>query len=123
MTRDEILSMPAGLEMNAIVATHVMGAPEIIWEKWRDGERYPVIRYCPGDDVFHPVPSYSTDIAAAWQVMERLRCDWSEIHLTYTPRGWYVLLADSFTGKKVTETGRQDSAPFAICRAALLATL
>jgi len=48
MNRDEILEMPAGREMDALVAEMVMGQTEC-------------------------ARHYSTDIAAAWQVWEKMK--------------------------------------------------
>lgn len=72
-------------------------------------------------------PEYSTDIAAAWQVVEKMRTD-----------GWRFDLYDSFAGWRATfgrpggidrgenmwvlrASDRHETAPEAICRAALAA--
>lgn len=52
-------------ELDALVAEKVMGL-----SIWRHGRR---VDYKTDDSVYNRVPSYSTDIAAAWQVVERIR--------------------------------------------------
>ena len=88
MTRDEILNMPAGREMDALIAEKVMG-----WT-WRAFQP----AHVPGELVRRPypgnwsalprriadgterlaggwdsdLPHYSTDISAAWEVTEKI---------------------------------------------------
>lgn len=80
MTRDEILALKPGRELDVLVAEKVMGTP-VHWERavaignrieWVRCEPYRVgeIRRTEDDK---PVPPYSTDIAAAWEVVEVLR--------------------------------------------------
>ncbi len=78
--------MEAGRELDALVAEKVMG-----WSKRvsADHSNSPIkqlrafgIIYAwkdsNGNDKGLDVPRYSTDIAAAWQVVERLRDQWTE---------------------------------------------
>ncbi len=101
MTCDEIRALPAGPELDRLVAERVMG-----WE---------------GRVGFTP----SRDIAFAWQVVDYLTQvrQWSDFHVEYScggspndPPGWlaYFPGATDATG---------ETAPLAICRAALLAIL
>lgn len=68
MTRDEILAMPAGREMDALVAEHVMGLLNVHkyngeWIHTRNPIPFvgaPIVEY------------YSTDIAAAWEVVDKI---------------------------------------------------
>lgn len=85
---------------------------------------------------FQVVPPYSTDIAAAWEVVERLASDGLYISLCDNRHGCYRLNGDSVSGFWV-EIVRHDAAddyptehvrglqaptaPEAICRAALKA--
>jgi hypothetical protein len=92
MTRDEILNMPAGREMDVTVGYHVMDlvAPPEIY------------------------PEYSTDIAAAWGVVEGQE----EFYFEFKNGKYFAMIADNF------ETSNEaDAAPLAICRAALLAVM
>jgi len=61
------------------------------------------------------VAEYSTDIAAAWQVVEKLRSDGFEVELEGDSTGWHCLFLD------YPEAGRAEaqSPPLAICLAAL----
>lgn len=66
--------MVGNRELDALVAEHVMGWVDF----WQRGEvvmmAYPPVEQSMGFDAErHPVPAYSTDIAAAWGVMERMR--------------------------------------------------
>ncbi len=65
------------------------------------------------------VPPYSTDIAAAWRIVEKLRSSGIYLHVGYN---W----CDVYEGKYGSEiqtfgTGVLTSAPLAICTAALKA--
>ena len=71
------------------------------------------------------IPRYSTDIAAAWEVVEKLvALGFVTVHLSQGIKepGWYA----SFFGDPATDGkggyARADTAPLAICRAALKAT-
>lgn len=73
MTREEVLAMKPGPELDAAVYAHVFGresatafVEDIHWDS--RGRSYSTVRRCP---------YYSTEIAAAWQVVEKLRgsCD------------------------------------------------
>lgn len=99
--------LEAGREMDELIAVRVMGlvtaSPAPYWTYSRNG-------------IQEPIPAYSTDIAAAWEVVEKM-----------TPGpGFYVTRAgghgfwkaifedDDNEGKAYSLT-----APLAICRAAL----
>jgi len=144
MTRDEILSMKPGRELDALVAEKLMG-----WRKktfpgggggftaWVD-ENERVMKLisnstmsetCYRCDYFRP----STDIAAAWEVLEKIG------GFTLVPAGRNIHGKISFwyagkkyiDGNKVYEvndvgnptTGCGETAPEAICKAALLAVM
>ena len=62
MTRDEIMMMKAGRELDALVAEKVMGFPVKIGDI--TGEPYHA-------QFGYSMPNYSTDIAAAWEVLEK----------------------------------------------------
>jgi hypothetical protein len=115
MTNDEILNMEAGLEMDELVTESVMG-----WERRtfkHDGVDFwhlPGTARCELD-----VPPYSTDIAAAWQVVEKaslFKLDCLQIH---DSSDWWCEIA--LEGRPYEATA--DTAPLVICRAALLAAL
>lgn len=97
MTRDEILAMPAGREMDVLVGRHVMdlvGPPDLYWE-------------------------YSTDISAAWMVVEKFPfCS-----LDFDATTWRCELSDGDKIFIASSDLRNPSAPLAICRAALLSVM
>lgn len=66
MTRDEILNMPAGRELDALVAITIMG-----WQL-ENGRYYPPGIARPKDWPYGiSVPHYSELIEKAWEVMEK----------------------------------------------------
>lgn len=118
--------MPAGREMDALVAEKVMG-----WilspAKWLVRDRKAIA--IPGnpigpktwEDLDAPgLPRYSTDIAAAWQVVEKLFAIGSffSVESPNNGVGWSCGIT---RGRDTIEYILADSAPLAICRAALLA--
>ena len=119
--------MKAGRELDALVAEKVMG--ERIGQRRttiRDGvQTDEILLAAPGDWCFKLCPPYSTDIAAAWEVVEHLDED-LEFRL-WGPReergqrpagGWEVELQNRVTGAWYRGVS-EESAPHAICLAAL----
>ena len=125
MNRKDIENMPEGREMDALIAGYVMGYDD----------KFDVKR----------IPWFSVDIAAAWMVVEKIciltpeDC-WTgpKLQINYDNPG-HVLLdnayevvfdyLDSLDGVHPNYNGAQstvgkgNSAPLAICRAALLAVM
>jgi hypothetical protein len=67
----ETKELVAGAELDAMVAEKVMGwvrTPNQYGDYWHDGNHLYV-----GGGSHNPLPHYSTDIAAAWQVVQHLR--------------------------------------------------
>ncbi len=100
MTYAEILALPAGRELDALVHQHVF------------------------DHSLNCAP-YSTDTAAAWQVVERFRADpafrWTDFAVfTYvcvaTGRREYLV---DFAGGNCPGRAGGETLPLAVCRAAL----
>jgi hypothetical protein len=128
MTRDEILTMEAGRKMDALIAEKVFGYVRMHYpdeNTW--GERSYDDKF-PSCDCFRQVPSrdYSTDIAAAWEVVEKFshqatnelarKQGFSHWQLnSYPDSGWACRIGSL--------SAHADTAPLAICRAALLTTL
>ncbi|RLG44476.1 MAG: hypothetical protein DRN81_04505 [Thermoproteota archaeon] len=128
MTRDEILRLEPGPELDRLMAEEVMG--------WEEGEDFdcskegPLIYYPSRNRVLGRKWSPSTDIAAAWEVIRKmLDSGWGcEIYSPNNPYAlenadkWFVVFAKS--GPIVMQlnfSAKAPSAPLAICRAALLA--
>ena len=128
MTIDEL---EAGPDLDALIAEKVMGL--VIDHDFRD-DNSPVVRVVSADVTFiEPCPGYSTNIAAAWEVVEKLKSlDW-EIEVSVTcklPDGdsetYYCGLQQGDDNAPWSKDYRYlqtwaPMAPLAICRAALKA--
>jgi len=138
MKAEDIENMPAGRELDAIITERVMGWIWCVWvytyttppypygqrfrflgepdryanwlEKWDGKEEMP--NYSQSEE--YEWPEYSTDIAAAWQVVEKF----PGVTIQHNPdtNRWHVYLRKVEGGY-----ADADTAPLAICRAALLA--
>lgn len=109
-------------EIDALVAEKVMGEKAVADEATWDSETWKL-----NGPIFGPKP-YSTDMACAWLVMEKLHAynpfwecpagneNFPGIDLSPTiPRGWHCNFGDD------TTHAYADTAPMAICKAALKA--
>ena len=117
MTEQEIREMPAGREMDALVAEKVMGSvcggmcgvlPMPSGYRQVDG-------YC----FVHSPQPYSTRISAAWKVVEVLLSAWG-FTLTWLKGKWHVGLTRDINGDRTTVMAHEETVPLAICCAALL---
>lgn len=84
----DIDTMPAGRELDALVAERVMG-----WTREEciiDGQSLGLWFRKPGTTgergLFSRCPHYSTDIKDAWQTMERLSLNWANVELEIHPK-------------------------------------
>lgn len=131
MTKDEILHMSAGREMDALIAVETMGWTEL-------SEYYPNIM----TDLFGTppnetgsfqeiVPRYSTDISAAWDALEVVSRKYgcaTTVGREY-PFGRMVYAAALIGGSLRYEdpslrlSALANTAPLAVCRLLLLATV
>lgn len=119
--------MKPGCELDALVAEKVMGwtssvvpfgehkMPLIGNPKLQDNEHYLLAANVS------PYPPYSTDISAAWEVVEILRVKERALILEYLigVKKWEVAFVDYPSIKKWAV--RDEEAPLAICLAALKA--
>ena len=114
MARDEILKMEAGRELDALVAEKIFGFVDL------GPLQFAGLRYqkptTDGVVVLGRLPYYSTDIAAAWQVVEKYRCGF-KLEFVDLYRRWYC----EFTINENLQSALAETSPHAICRAALLA--
>jgi hypothetical protein len=133
MTRDEILNMPAGREMDALVS-------KIIFESVPCGN-WAIQRYYPEEWIriddscnhknCHPlnfVPLYSSNISAAWEVVEKMHSKGAEIEvIAHYDGSYFCVMAHAIPdGAGSVDWGAnaiESNAPLAICRAALLAII
>lgn len=131
MTAEEIDSMEAGRELDCLVAERVMGyvlegADAVIQAVAAiDG-----VAAFGTDGKIHyfrdALPSYSTDIAAAWDVVERLTSRGHPMFLELDSHG--AAVAGPYYAKVAfwaiyADYSYADTAPLAICRAVLKTAL
>lgn len=114
MTRDEILNMPAGREMDALIFEKIFGFEKGTFPV------YEPMKSNVGDYMVRPIQEYSTDISAAWEVVEKLTDGifLNDFSLWTTMRCWKA----DFTELRVADSNAETAA-LAICRAALLAVM
>ena len=129
-TRDEILSMEAGKEMDARIAEKVMKWHVNIvhdYEGWYDEEngfQRSTSNYA-FDDCDEEANIYewhpSNDLNTAWEVVEKMLTIYptNDVSLKSTCRGWLCTI--DVGGAEFTRNA--ETAPLAICRAALLAVM
>ena len=114
LTREEILAMEPGRELDALVADKVIGM-DLVEDTQLQLPRY----YLPEYDrtIHRDVPLYSSDISAAWEVLEYMQ-----------DSGWSWDMKMNNLAKEVeVRIGRgqavSKSVPEAICKSALIANL
>ena len=109
MTRDEIMAMVPGREMDALVAEKVM-----MWTKDADGSYWLADTYSirTWEQTSYPGFQSSTDIAAAWEVVEKLkeRNEYISVH---------VLREGKYMACTLEDEAEADSPQEAICKLAL----
>ena len=107
LTADEIDRLEAGPELDALVAEHVMGIPAEIIEATKP---------------YRNPPEYSSKIAAAWQVVEKLQSDgYSFMEFLWDGEGWSLEMGQG--GHDVACDSYHRRLPIAISRAALKAVM
>jgi len=146
MTKEEILAMEAGRELDALIATEIMGYQGVGF--YRRKSRFTSgWEPCAKDDVTPDTPEwkatlaiwredgetfavkrYSTDISAAWQVVEKLASEGFTPSIVFSDEKHWGMTAycqqESVVGDFTLEDVVWcDTAPEAICKAALMAKL
>jgi hypothetical protein len=130
MTPTEILAMPAGRELDDLVAQEVMGwIDRKHWPRWN----LPIGARHEGSTTATSAPSYSTDIEAAWLVIAQIRCLFPEQTRSSTfsvqvcqmgcNGEWEVTFSTKDGDWTHQPRVRSYSAPLAICQAALIGVL
>lgn len=111
MIPEEIQQLKPGIVMDTLVANKVMG--------WGTDHEWSF--YVPEKDRFVPSQfhQFSVDISAAWEVLEHLKSKGAEINVGFYEK-WDCDI-DYPIGCNWREVG--ETAPEAICKAALLAVL
>jgi hypothetical protein len=120
MTREEILNMKLGEELDVLVATEVMGwgnAIKLSSGKWiANTPRYMNDKGWRFGDYrdYGVIPEYSTNITLAWEVIEELKDIFFKIRRDDDK--WFCCFRSS-------DFCIADNIPEAICKSALLAKL
>ena len=118
LDRDSILATQPGRELDALVEQYVFGN-KVRWVQDLITDQYPV-----SDQEGYIVEYYSTDISAAWEVVEE-SLKWGGLdlncHGSKSGTKWFVAATYNKQGRCVSVTSH--TAPEAICKAALLAVL
>ena len=122
MTRDEILKMEAGREMDYLVEEHVFGAVRAEWLGNITFE-YDDFTYINS----HEVPPHSGNIASAWNVFEKIRGNFfSSQVMVWDHSNHYAVCLSPRRGHNEPDNdivAYAPTAPLAICRAALIAVV
>jgi hypothetical protein len=109
LTDAEVDALPAGREFDAVIAERAMGMRPA-------GER---MMGWSDDAQWEPLPKYSTEIAAAWLLLEKFNLNvWQNQKPEFDQFNggrWNANYWDQFP----YALGKADTAPMAICRAAL----
>jgi len=114
MTREDILNMQAGRETDALIWLSLNDKPlNILMCRHVDGDIQPHAGYPVGH--ISP-PHYSTDIGAAWEVVEKMRKIKRPVDIYSSVNGWIANF-------DYMDIALGETAPLAICRAALLAVM
>ena len=117
MTRDEILTMPAGREMDALIGDFVLvltvdptRCPYCAGDLWQGKDR----SRCTNCSrwLYSPYKQYSDEIESAWEVVEKMKFISLNRHAVY----WICHFDDG----QYEDIAQGETAPLAICRAALL---
>lgn len=120
----------AGRELDALVAEKVMGfvlVPDGHCDECRSMSKQPIFQFQDGS--YGPCDDYSTSIAAAWEVVEKLGYTWEmELHLIlpFCSGYWCDLFLVVEKGCIIDKAhalkhvnAHADTAPLVICLAAL----
>lgn len=129
MNRDEILAMPAGRGMDALIAEKVMGNSEYYYYCPHFDDKGRMLSFCSCPEL----PRFSTDIAAVWLLAEKLGFvigpEWSggfdSVRVGWCVyRDWISAAADTWSNDADAHSlAMAPTAPLAICRASLIAVL
>ena len=121
LTREQIMNMPEGRELDTLVAQHIMELTIV-----PDGLKYSPRYYLPEyKETYHrEVPNYSTNISAALEVVEKMRKNKIYLDIRVWPEEYQVLPHQDEHNKLIEHCiVKSPSLPEAICKAALLASL
>ena len=111
----------AGRELDALVAEKVMGFSEVMTHtELKPGKNFMLTEEGVVLDFSFERWLPSTDIAAAWEVVEKIKQPDIRVEIE-TPFGWPHWACRFYRGPDVLGGSGGETAPLAICRAALAA--
>ena len=120
MTKEEIIAMKPGRELNIAVAEVVMKHKVIVDEIFGEMERYIAN---DGSSVYSNLQPYSKDRSIAQQVVDKLKNNYSaRVEFNYYTEKWEAEFSELETGLSSGTVSALD-APEAICKATLLVIL
>ena len=111
MTTQDIDKLEAGRELDALVAQAVFNEEVRQKRAVHDIDNL----YISGE---LPLPQYSTDISAAWQVVEKIK---HTLFIIRQDDAWFIGSSDKLYHDNMNIISEAPTAPLAICRAALKA--
>ncbi len=121
----EASEVEAGPELDALVAEKVMGCRVV---HCRDGTyklrvpgSYDRVDFVTAEGARSACPKYSTDIAAAWEVMEKMAKEGYKPCVGMNGHCWDATMRVDIATTTEDEWMSANTAPLAICRAALAA--
>ena len=128
-TENQIASLPAAREIDCLIAENIMGYTKVHAEKhytcmcnggWLKEDLYGTIGL-----LRELIPYYSTDVSAAWQIVEHFQGEPYEyfMELSKTPSIPYKNGTAHWHIELGAKHSFADTAPLAICRVALLVEL
>jgi hypothetical protein len=123
MTRDEIFKMEAGIDIDMMIITKVMGYIRLPFPAMPTFQK-PTPQGVIG---IYELPRYSTNMVAAWEIVEKLTMGNSLFDVCINPvpedggRWWAMFILEPESYQQFSASA--SSAPLAICRAALLAVM
>lgn len=117
MTREENVEMEAGRELDKAVAIHVMGCKCY----------YPAVlganTSLPGSTKLVSLPEYSSDISAAWEVVEKLREKKLFVYVETYIGSYYARVKTAGQPREVGYSLECENVAEAICKASLMAVV
>ena len=128
MTKEEILAMKAGRELNIRVAEDVMGCKVMEDEIFGDTESSPLFGgevpfiNPTSNQVFGPLRRYSDDISAAEQVVDKMENYDIRVEFNHYTENWEAEFSEKETDFSYPVAAAAN-VPEVICKAALLTML
>lgn len=120
LTRETILAMQPGRELDHIIGEKVMGAYQI------NNDTVYNLKWRIADALHLHMPPYSTDMSAAWEVVEMISDKKFNVYVTRRSDGMHFTeckKVGSSADRLFEVFAEAPTAPEAICKAALLTTL